>query len=189
MKRFVRLAVLSLIFFVVPVLPVFRASSAVSAAGTPAGKTVSASPTATPTPTPAPIEYALPYPGILPDNPLYVLKNVRDRIIELLISDPVNKTEFYILQADKKLNMAVTLVSLGKNSAAETMLSESETARAQAVDGLAKMEAAGKQVPGYVIEKLTLSLRKHEEVLAGLRRPTDAVVALMKKVAAIAGGK
>ncbi|HSW97310.1 MAG TPA: hypothetical protein VLF89_05800, partial [Candidatus Saccharimonadales bacterium] len=34
------------------------------------------------------IQYDLPYPGLLPDNPLYSLKVLRDKIVEFFISDP-----------------------------------------------------------------------------------------------------
>jgi len=47
------------------------------------------------------IDYTLPYPGLLPDNPLYPLKMIRDRIILFLINDSAKRTEYYLLQADK----------------------------------------------------------------------------------------
>ena len=63
-----------------------------------------------PSPSPSvPIEYALPYPGILPGHPLYFFKQTRDTILLLLITHPVRKGEFYLLTADKYLNMALQL--------------------------------------------------------------------------------
>jgi hypothetical protein len=55
------------------------------------------------------IEYTLPYPGILPDHPLYFVKTLRDTILSRLISNPVKMAEFDLLQADKKLNMSIFL--------------------------------------------------------------------------------
>src|SRR3989344_6985739 len=52
-------------------------------------------------------EYTLPYPGILPDNLLYPIKVFRDRIVSFLISDPLKKAEFNLLQADKRLQAGV----------------------------------------------------------------------------------
>ena len=46
------------------------------------------------------IDYALPYPGILIDHPLYFLKNIRDLIMERIITEPGKKVEFAILQSD-----------------------------------------------------------------------------------------
>lgn len=67
--------------------------------------------TVTLSPTPAPdIEYALPYPGILPDNPLYSIKAARDRIVSFFISDPLKKAEFDLLQADKRLQAGMFLL-------------------------------------------------------------------------------
>lgn len=117
------------------------------------------------------VEYYLPYPGMLPDNPLYFLKNIRDRIIEVLISDPVNKSEFYILQADKKLNMGAVLMSEGKTQDAVKILDESLAHRRHAVDVLLKAQETGVTVPGYVFEKLVLSLQKHNEILSDLDMP------------------
>ncbi len=48
-----------------------------------------------------PVEYALAYPGLLPGDPLYFLKAVRDNIISFLITNPVKKAEFSLLRADK----------------------------------------------------------------------------------------
>ncbi len=138
--------------------------------------------TPTPTPMPKPVEYVLPYPGMLPDNPLYVLKNFRDRIIEFLISNPVNKAEFYILQADKKLSMGISLAEMGKKEEAHEILSEALAARTKAVTMLETAGKVGKTPPAFVIEKMMLSLEKHKEVLSGLGLPTDALNGLFTNV-------
>src|ERR1700704_2037322 len=49
--------------------------------------------------TPAPnntsqtVDYTLPYPGLLPDSPLYFLKTFRDRLISFFISSPIKKAD------------------------------------------------------------------------------------------------
>src|SRR5438105_4293482 len=73
----------------------------------------SSSPKQALTPTQMP-DYKLPYPGILPDNPLYFIKTARDRLVGFLISDPVRKAEFDVLQADKRIGMGELLVSKKK---------------------------------------------------------------------------
>lgn len=138
-----------------------------------------------PIPTPIPpqrVEYILPYPGMLPDHPLYVLKNLRDTVIEVLIADPITKAEFYILQADKKLNMSITLVGLGKSIQAQEVLTQALASRTQAVALLEITVKSGKQIPAFVTEKLTLSLRKHQEVLTDMKKGTDAITALLVRV-------
>ncbi len=69
----------------------------------------------TPAPVVPKVEYNLPYPGILPDHPLYFLKQLRDKILDFLITDPVKKAEFYILQADKRLSMGIALTDEKKS--------------------------------------------------------------------------
>ncbi|MBI2029476.1 hypothetical protein HYT02_03610 [Candidatus Gottesmanbacteria bacterium] len=64
-------------------------------------------------------EYILPYPGMLPDNPLYKLKVLRDKIYDFFIKDPIKKAQFKLLMADKRMNMARMLSDQkGNNSLA-----------------------------------------------------------------------
>lgn len=72
------------------------------------------------------VVYELPYPGILPDNPLYFVKIVRDRIIEFLTRDNIKKAQLYLLFSDKRAASALVLVQNGKNSLAITTLSKGE---------------------------------------------------------------
>ena len=46
--------------------------------------------------------YNLPYPGLLPDNPLYITKIMRDKITDFLTRDNLKKAELYLLYSDKK---------------------------------------------------------------------------------------
>jgi hypothetical protein len=55
------------------------------------------------------IQYDLPYPGLLPDNPLYVLKVFRDNIVSFFISSPSKKADYDLLQADKRMNASIYL--------------------------------------------------------------------------------
>lgn len=133
------------------------------------------------TPTPGPVEYTLPYPGILPTHPLYMIKLLRDRIIEMLITDPLSKSEFYILQADKKLNMAISLTSAKKTKEADEALSESLSAREQALTLLGNYKKSGSTIPGHLSEKFFLSLEKHNEVLRDLGNSPDTLISLKTK--------
>lgn len=135
-------------------------------------------PVVAPTPVPVMVEYVLPYPGMLPDNPLYFLKNVRDQIIELLISDPVRKAEFYLLQADKKLSMGITLSDKGKSEEAKEILVQAFSARKQAQIMLTDAVKTGRAVPAFIVEKLILSLQKHKEVLSDLKLRTESLSTL-----------
>lgn len=146
-----------------------------------------ASPSAAPTP--VPIEYALPYPGLLPTHPLYVIKELRDRIIELLISDPVSKGEFYVLQADKKLNMALALAGQGNSKEVGRALGDAQFSRGRAVGVLEAYRKAGHNVPGHVMERLMRSVRKHEEILVSLGENPEWIRSLKERIAALQGGE
>lgn len=123
------------------------------------------------TPTPEPIPYQLPYPGLLPDNPLYFLKTFRDRAVSFLISDPLKKAEFNLLQANKRLqggaylmdkkpfdmSLVITTISKGQNYFEEAVVSVSD-ARKQGISILS------------MLDQLSISSRKHKEVLLVLQK-------------------
>lgn len=114
------------------------------------------------------VEYILPYPGILPDHPLYFLKQVRDKILDSLIVDPLRKIEFYILQADKRLGMGAMLTQTGKDKLAETTISKGEKYLNLAVTLVTSLKASGRPIPGNVLDRLERSIAKHIEVLEEL---------------------
>jgi len=114
------------------------------------------------------VEYTLPFPGMLPDHPLYFLKRIRDTILEKLISDPIRKTEFYVLQSDKRLQMGLMLMNSGKGTLGESTISKAEKYMEQAVVGLSFYKKNGGSIPAYVIERLEKSTAKHQEVITDL---------------------
>ncbi|MBI3577350.1 hypothetical protein HY086_04910 [Candidatus Gottesmanbacteria bacterium] len=92
----------------------------------------------------------------------------RDKIIEFLIADPVRKAEFYILQSDKRLGMTSMLLEKGNTTLAETTLSKGETYMEKTISTLVNYKASGKEIPGYLLDRLTRSIAKHIEVLTDL---------------------
>jgi hypothetical protein len=139
---------------------------------------VTATPAAMPDVTPAPpVQYELPYPGMLPNNPLYFLKQARDWILDKLITDPVKKTEFYILQADKRLAMGRILSAGGNDVLAEQTMSKGEKYMNNAMQALFALKAQGRDVPVYIMDHITQALAKHAEVLTEeTAKTTDAVL-------------
>ncbi|MDO8269971.1 MAG: DUF5667 domain-containing protein [Candidatus Levybacteria bacterium] len=73
---------------------------------------------------PARINYELPYPGMLPDHPLYILKVVRDGIVKMLINDPVKRARFSLLAAEKRMNAGKMLVEKQKDGLAVETISK-----------------------------------------------------------------
>jgi len=140
-------------------------------------------------PSPSPISYELPYPGLLPDNPLYSLKALRDRIVGFLISDPIKKTEFDILQADKRLSVGIYLFDEGqtKYTLSESTISKGENYFNEAIRSLVLAEKEGRDVSGMALH-LKMSLSKHDEVIKDLAQKTtgklkEKFLATEKKVA------
>lgn len=116
------------------------------------------------------VDYALPYPGILTDHPLYFLKILRDNIMEMLIVDPVKKIEFNILQSDKFFSMSTMFIDAGKWTNANDTLNKSVNQSDKAITGITTINSGVSKVPVFVIEKLEKSLLKHKEILVEVAR-------------------
>lgn len=114
------------------------------------------------------VDYVLPYPGILPDHPLFFLKTMRDQIMEKLIGDPVRKVEFYVLQSDKYINMGVFLVAKQKETLAVQTMMIGTARMKMAIDFATKAKDEGKEIPVYVLERFTKALAKYKEVVGEL---------------------
>jgi hypothetical protein len=109
--------------------------------------------------------YALPYPGILPDHPLYPLKKVRDLLLEFLIRDPLKKTEYYILMSDKLMNMGLSLIDKGNYDLAyETMLTAQDYFD-KALQTVPIAKQAGRTIDAGILDRLKQSNKKHETIV------------------------
>ncbi|MBI2028420.1 MAG: hypothetical protein HYT07_02310 [Candidatus Levybacteria bacterium] len=108
------------------------------------------------------INYDLAYPGVLPDHPLYKLKVLRDRISLALISDPMKKIDFYLLQADKGILASAMLIDKNKIDLAKQTALKAEhnyTLLAQILYSQRKKPDAD------FFKKLKTASLKHQEVL------------------------
>lgn len=129
--------------------------------------------TPTKTPTPTIIEYNLPYHGILPTSPLYTLKLIKDGISDLLISDPLRKTSFYLLQADKRLSAVIVLYEEGdEDLGEETLLNGIEYLE----KSMTKLNEANEEQYNVedVFGKIQTSVKKHKEVINGISENKNA---------------
>lgn len=132
------------------------------------------------------VAYDLPYPGLLPDSPLYFVKVVRDSIIGFLIADSTKKAEFNLLQADKHLQAGQLLLDkkgAEKQSIAQDTLKKGERYFAEAI---AKTEEAKKQDMDVadLAGRLVLSAKKHQEVYANILLTQDG--ALLPEITSLA---
>jgi hypothetical protein len=126
-----------------------------------------------PLPSPTPVEYVLPFPGILPDHPLYMIKRLRDQLLLTLISNPLKKVEFYILLSNKHLNMSLFLLDKKKEELAFSTVTKSVAYLTDAHQ-LLKAVSSETDAVANVKHRLQDSLRKHKEVLESMDdRTTD----------------
>lgn len=134
-------------------------------------------------------DYVLPYPGILPDHPLYFLKELRDRIIEALIVNPERKSEFYLLQSDKLLNSAVSLLEKNNEDKTKEAIQRSSEKMRQAVSQLSIMKQSGKTVSSGSIDRIVHAIDKHIEVLEemGSSIETKEAIEVLQKLQGDAG--
>jgi hypothetical protein len=121
---------------------------------------------ATPTPV-AKIEYYLPYPGILPDSPLYRLKALRDKWNLAMTFDPARRAESELLLADKRLNAGMALIEGGKHGLGVTTITKSQKYLEQAANRAVEQAEEGKDVKSFLMQ-LSKAVLKHEEIIIGL---------------------
>jgi len=110
------------------------------------------------------VNYELPYPGILPNNPLYFLKAVRDNLVGFFIMDPLKKSEYDLLQADKRLASAKALLDLGNVDLSITTLSKSGNYFDQAISKAEQAKSQGENT-NDIFGKLILSSQKQQLVI------------------------
>ena len=127
-------------------------------------------------PTPVAVDYPLPYPGMLPTNPLYFLKTFRDTIVSFFISDPQQKAEYALLQADKNIQATVILAKQQDEVAARKLTVQKATdAFAQAITHAKTVQQQGRETQSF-ISLLTTANLKHQEVLTTVLAETDGEV-------------
>lgn len=113
------------------------------------------------------VDYYLPYPGILPDHPLYWLKMLRDRLILLLTAEPQAKLEKLMLYADKRLGAAKVLIEGGKVQLGITTATKGEKYLEQVVLEWQILKKANKTTL-ETKERLNKEFAKHKEILTDL---------------------
>ncbi len=111
-------------------------------------------------------DYQLPYPGLLPDNPLYFLKMFRDNLTSIFLSKPLDKAQFELLQSDKNIEASYLLVTqaAGKNSLALTTFSHGQDNFAEAITQTINAKKQGYSILD-ISKKMELSNQKHQQIL------------------------
>ncbi len=124
----------------------------------------------------AQIEYELPYPGkILPDNSLWFLKAMRDKVWLVLTTDNSRRAELFLLFADKRLGSAKSLFEKGEPELGFSTLSKGEKYLESAAKELETNTKKGINSAEFAKDLSTASL-KHNEIINEIRElaPEDA---------------
>ena len=124
-------------------------------------------------PSPTPIDYQLPYPGMLPDNPLYFLKMFRDNLTVFFLSKPLDKANFDFLQSDKNVQASYLLVNQHQG---KTELAFKTFSKAQDYFDQAITQAMNAKKQGYstkeLADKLSSANQKHVQILQAIAQQT-----------------
>ncbi len=122
------------------------------------------SPTLTPSPAPTSVNYELPYPGILPGSPLYIFKSIRDKISETLTTNPLRKSDFYLLQADKRLSGALLFYKQGDVKLADESLKKSQIYLEKSIDKLIEAKKSQENVSDTYAKIKSSSAKQKQEI-------------------------
>lgn len=153
-----------LLFFIFFKMPLF-AQDTVIQTDTPLGVEAPASQSSNMQP--ERVEYELTYPGMLPDNPFYILKVIRDGIVKMLINDPLKRAQFSLLNSDKRMYAGSMLVERGKDKLALETIAKSNN---YLDDALTSIKDAQKQnqksmdIKPFLLQ-MKASAQKHEEMM------------------------
>ena len=110
------------------------------------------------------VNYTLPWPGILPDNKIYKLKVLRNKIIEKIIISPIKKIEFDLLMADKTIYASKLLIDKGEVNLAKDTALKGENYFSILVNDYNKAVSSHLKIPRDLDTKIDLATIKHQEV-------------------------
>jgi len=121
---------------------------------------------------PTPVDYDLPYPGILPDHPLYPLKELRDDLLYFFTSSPQKKAELNLLFADKKIGMFKSLLEKNKVELALDSVVESQSELLKAASLIPSLKQKN-ILPVGLPDKISLAAKKHLQEMNIMRQTAN----------------
>lgn len=113
-------------------------------------------------------DYRLPYPGMLPDNPLYKLKVLRDKIILYLTPDPFKKAQLHLQLADKTLLAALKVAEKNNLPLSLDTTFKGEHQITQMVDAIKRGVYSGRAIDKELVNKAHQAYPKHQQLLDGI---------------------
>lgn len=110
-------------------------------------------------------DYQFAWPGILPDNPLYKLKVLRNKIIYKMIYSPIRRVEFDLLMADKTLYASQLLFDKHEGELAKETALKGENYFSMLVPDYAK---AKQMIPRALDVKIDRAYIAHRQLIRDL---------------------
>lgn len=109
--------------------------------------------------------YQFPWPGILPDHPLYKLKVLRNKIIAKIIYSPVKRVEFDLLMADKTLYASKLLLDKGEGDLAKETALKGENYFSVLVADYARAKQKKEVMPGQLRAHIARAYEAHQHLI------------------------
>jgi len=121
------------------------------------------------------INYELPYPGMLPDHPLYFLKAIRDGMVKLLINDDLKMAKFSLLNAEKRMFAGKMLFEKNKDEKAIDTISKSNNYISDTHKAIIKYKKSHPKSADIrpFLHKFDYALLKHQEIATDLKPLVD----------------
>lgn len=110
------------------------------------------------------VEYSLPYPGILPDSPIWPVKAFRERLDLYFTFDPLEKAQKTLFLADKRISAAKKLFEKGDISRSVATAAKAEKYLEAALIKSRDADVRGKDASGF-FETLFKASLTHRQVL------------------------
>lgn len=115
--------------------------------------------------TPLVTAYQFPWPGMLPDHPLYKLKVLRNKIIANIIYSPVKKVEFDLLMADKTLYAGKLLLEKGQGELAKETALKGENYFSILVADYARAKQRNEVIPWQLRVRIVRAYEAHQQLI------------------------
>lgn len=130
--------------------------------------------------------YQLPYPGLLPDHPLYLVKVIRDNILLFTTRDNYKKANLYLHLSDKHMAASIELANKGTEQLAIKEMMKAEDKFLRIPELLKEVKEQGGSYPSDFMLELYQSNAKHKQVITDVMEKTtqaeiDTLQSLLKK--------
>jgi CRISPR/Cas system-associated exonuclease Cas4 (RecB family) len=119
----------------------------------------------------ASVSYELAYPGLLPNHPLYVFKQIRDGFTEFMTRDQMKKARLRLQMSDKMTRAAQILIHDDKKNVSLTLkqLNYGEEYFAKTIADIKTSSKQGVKPTKEFLDQLNLSLIKHKKVIEDIK--------------------